>query len=214
MGIFRFRRAKDLASNFTHIYRTNGWRGRESVSGRGSDSDQTEELKIQLPIILTNLRVESLLDLPCGDLNWMKEVDLGPTSYTGADIVPDLIADLQERFQGSGRRFVCLDATRQNPGRFDAIFCRDMLVHLSREDITRCLTNFKKSGSKYLLTTHFTADRSYEELNAIGWRPINLTLPPFSFPAPIQILNEACTEGDGAFADKTISVWRLDELEI
>jgi 2-polyprenyl-3-methyl-5-hydroxy-6-metoxy-1,4-benzoquinol methylase len=111
----------------------------------------------------------------------MKDVDLGSISYTGADIVPQLISELQSRFEGSGKNFVCIDATRENPGPFDAIFCRDMLVHLSYKEILQTLKMFKASGSRYLLTTHFTGPRIFEDLKRLGWRPINFTAEPFVF---------------------------------
>jgi hypothetical protein len=32
-----------------------------------------------------------MLDAPCGDFNWMKEVDLSAVHYTGGDIVEPLV---------------------------------------------------------------------------------------------------------------------------
>jgi len=214
MKIFSLNFGRGLRSRFTRIYLNNGWAGVESLSGGGSDSDQTVQLKLELPLMLKDLGVKTLLDLPCGDLNWMKDVDLGSISYTGADIVPQLIADLTTRFRESGKEFVCLDSTRQKPGKYDAIFCRDMLVHLSHKDIIRTLKMFKLSGSKYILTTHFTGQRPFEDLKKLGWRPINFTLQPFSFPSPIRLLDERCSEAGGAFADKSIAVWRLEDITL
>jgi len=45
-------------------------------------------------------------------------------------------------------------------------------------------------------------------------RTLNLNLPPFSFPNPLRIINEKCTENGGAFADKSVGVWRLADLPI
>jgi hypothetical protein len=188
MRIFNLVAGRSLRSRFTRIYLNNSWGGLESLSGGGSDSDQTHQLKLQLPIILKDLGVETLLDLPCGDLNWMSGVDLGSISYTGADIVPHLISDLQSRFEGSYKKFVCLDATRENPGMYDAIFSRDMLVHLSYSDIVRTLSMFKKSGSKYLLMTHFTGPRIFVDPEIPSWQPINFTAEPFSFPPLLELL--------------------------
>ena len=212
MRVFSLVVRSRLRTRFTRIYLNNSWGGSESVSGGGSDSDQTHQLKIHLPLILKDLGVETLLDLPCGDLNWMSGVDLESISYTGADIVPHLISDLQARFESSDKKFVCLDATRENPGMYDAIFSRDMLVHLGYKDIVRTLSMFKKSGSKYLLMTHFTSPRIFVDPEIPSWQPINFTLEPFYFPAPIRILDEHCSEAHGAFADKSIAVWPLADL--
>jgi len=170
-----------------------------------------------LPGILEKLKVESLLDLPCGDLNWMSQVDLGEVSYTGADIVPELIDDLKKRFRDTDRQFLCLDSSKDPlVSGYDAIFCRDLLVHLSTQDIASVLSNFKASKSTYLITTHFTENRKYKNLPTvsfgIGWRAINFRLPPFSFPAPLLEINEGCTEGNGEFGDKSLAVWRLSDL--
>jgi hypothetical protein len=47
-----------------------------------------------------------------------------------------------------------------------------------------------------------------------SWRPVNLRLAPFNFPAPIDAIVEGSTEFDGDFADKTLGVWRLDEVNL
>jgi hypothetical protein len=209
--------SKDLVRKFSKVYKNGLFFGKESLSGRGSDADQTRLIKNELPGILKRLKVGSLLDLPCGDLNWMSEVDLGDVSYTGADIVPELIDDLKTRFRDTDRQFLCLDSSKDPiVSAYDAIFCRDLLVHLSTQEIASVLRNFKSSKSTYLITTHFTDNRRYKNLPAvslgIGWRAINFRLPPFSFPAPLLELNEGCTEGNGDFADKSLAVWKLSDL--
>src|SRR4051812_23723440 len=84
-------RRMTTADTFTEIYRSNAWDGTDSVSGRGSDASQTARLVTELPGVLRDLRVTSLLDIPCGDFFWMKQVDLAGIQYTGADIVPELV---------------------------------------------------------------------------------------------------------------------------
>ena len=83
---------------FTSIYRHNKWHGKESVSGVGSGSDQTEGVISELPGVLEELEVATLLDVPCGDFNWMRAVDLGHVEYTGADIVPELVQNNARQF--------------------------------------------------------------------------------------------------------------------
>jgi hypothetical protein len=77
-----------------HIYRRfqkNAWASRESVSGTGSELNRTYHLRRELPVLLSELKVRSLLDLPCGDFNWMAHVELGDIRYVGADIIAELI---------------------------------------------------------------------------------------------------------------------------
>lgn len=61
-------------------------------------------------------------------------------------------------------------------------------------------------SSRYLLTTTYTERQINVESATGGWRPLDLQLPPFNFPAPLAVINENCTEGDGQYADKSFGV--------
>jgi len=63
-----------MPSVFSQIHRNNLWGEQESVSGNGSSLAATANLRQELPPLLAGLNVTSLLDAPCGDFNWMKEV--------------------------------------------------------------------------------------------------------------------------------------------
>jgi len=97
--------------------------------------------------------------------------------------------------------------------RADVILCRDCFIHLSNKDIVKAIKNFKNSQSSYLLTTTFTGLAQNDNLvSGRGWRPINLTLPPFSFPPPLLMINEKCTEQNGKYTDKSLGLWHLNNL--
>lgn len=196
---------------FTQIYRRNVWGDPESVSGPGSSLMQTSVIREELPNLVSQICAKSLLDIPCGDFNWMKEVDLNLDLYIGADIVDELIAFNNLHFANTNRYFVKLDLTKNPLPAVDLIFCRDCLVHFSLFDILRALKNIKESGSKYLLTTTFTSVESNLEMVTGGWRPLNFQKMPFCFPEPLKIVNESCpTIG---FADKSLGLWRIDDID-
>ena len=94
----------------------------------------------------------------------------------------------------------------------DAIFCRDCLVHFSFGNIERAFRTMKASGATYLLTTTFTARDGNADIVDGDWRPLNLEAPPFNPPAPLDLIVEHCTEENGAYADKSIGVWRIADL--
>lgn len=198
---------------FTDIYRQNGWRGQESVSGTGSSLQQTDRVRRELPPLLKALGVRSMLDAPCGDFHWMSRVPLGVDRYTGLDIVPELVEALRRTHGRLGREFLAGDLAAAPLPEVDLIFCRDCLVHLPFQDIQVVLHNLKKSGSKFLLTTTFPATAANRDLRVAGkWRPLNLQLGPFYFPKPVRLINEGCTEMDGRFRDKSLGLWRLADL--
>lgn len=80
---FLFRR-RIVAKRFEHIYKHNAWVGISSVSGRGSDFDQAETIIMELPLLFEEFHVTSILDIPCGDFNWMRKINLKNYRYTGA----------------------------------------------------------------------------------------------------------------------------------
>jgi hypothetical protein len=184
----------------------------ESISGTGSSLQQTGELRQRLPLLLQHLGVRRLLDAPCGDFHWLRRVRLGDIEYIGADILSEEIAALNETCADGRRQFASADLLQDPLPKADAIFCRDLLPHLSFDEIAQLLSNFQRSAANYLLTTTFTEPRPNQDTADGNWRTLNLMLPPFSFPLPLCQLNEKCTEGGGAFADKSIGVWRLSDL--
>jgi hypothetical protein len=199
---------------FDKIYREQAWNihSDESVSGEGSTLTQTRTIAAALPDILRQLDIRSILDIPCGDFNWMRTVDLGAIRYIGADIVEDLVRRNGQRFASDLRTFLHLDLLCDDLPAADLVFCRDCLVHLSFEDIRKALANIRRNGAKFLATTHFTEETQNLDINTGGWRPLNLQLHPFLFPDPVLLVNEHCTEVDGAFADKCIAVWDVRSL--
>lgn len=96
---------KNTEQVFTDIYKTNKWRGKDSVSGTGSDVHQTKIVSKELPALFNEFGISSMLDIPCGDFHWMKDVDLTDIAYTGADIVSDLIRNNIERYRKDGVYF-------------------------------------------------------------------------------------------------------------
>lgn len=195
-----------------HEGRTWNYISNESVSGEGSTLQQTATLAAALPGLLRGLGVTSLLDLPCGDFNWMQQVDLQGFKYIGADIVAALVEKNNAQFASADRHFAQLDLLTDPLPACDLIFCRDCLVHLSFSDVMAALRNIKQCGITFLATTHFPEEAENQDIVTGGWRPLNFYKAPFAFPAPVGEINENCTEMDGMFADKSLTVWRVADL--
>jgi hypothetical protein len=197
---------------FSAIHKNNSWKGDQSVSGKGSDLRQTRNVIRELPKILRDLEVRSILDVPCGDFHWMSTVQLDDIRYIGADIVPAIIQANEEAHQKEARMFMVKNLITDELPAVDLIFCRDCLVHLSFQDIRRALQNICRSDARYLMTTTFTGREANDDIATGQWRTINLELSPFSFPPPVLILEEGCEEYDGEFSDKSLGLWTLESL--
>ncbi len=202
----------DPLTAFRYAYRHNLWSGDETPSGPGSSLEQTAAIAEALPRLFRRYGVRSLLDVPCGNFNWMSRVELPRIQYTGGDIVPEIIDEATRRHGTRDRRFLVLDLTRSPLPAADLLLCRDGLVHLSYADIAAAITNIRSSSIEYLLTTTFTAESGFRDIVTGDWRPLNLEAPPFSFPRPTELIPEHCTEQDGAFADKSLGLWRVADL--
>jgi len=208
---------------FTDIAQAKAWGDGETISGPGSTADATATIRAALPPLLRSLASFSprpdfagrgaggegaftLLDAPCGDHHWMSRVELDGIDYIGADIVEPIITTNRERFPD--RRFERRDIIADKLPQADAVLVRDCLVHLPYHEIGRALQNIVASGARWLITTHFPG-RVNHDIKLGSWRPLDLCARPFQLPKPVQIINEGCTEGNGAFADKSLGVWDL-----
>jgi hypothetical protein len=202
---------QQMTEVFRGIYSNNAWGSAVSHSGTGSDLEQTAVIRAVLPGLLGELGVASMLDVPCGDFHWMREVGLD-VDYTGGDVVPDLIAANQERYGNAQRRFRIIDIANDTLPTVDLVFCRDLLVHFSFDDALRAISNLKYSGSTWLLTTTFSERRENLDIATGQWRALNLERAPFNFPPPRRLINEQCSEYGDDWADKSLGLWRLGDL--
>ena len=204
----------NLKTKFSNVYENNLFKGRISRSGEGSDLVQTATIRSRLPRLIEELNIKKLLDAPCGDWYWMREVHLCVDEYLGVDIVDELIKKNQFTYGNKQISFQCLNLATDALPKSDLILCRDCLVHLSFDDALEIISNFKHSGATYLLTTTFSKRMRNEDLGSGFWRPLNLQLPPFNFPPPIILINENCTEENGQYSDKSLALWHLDDIKM
>jgi len=199
---------RDLESVFGYIYRHNVWEGDESAAGEGSDIAATRAVREQLPSLLQKWGVRSILDLPCGDSAWLASVPLD-VDYTGGDIVEEIVTRNRAR---TGRRFEVLDITKDDLPAADLLLCRDCLVHLPTSDVQRALATIARSGCKYLLTTTFLRLTRNVDIPAGDWRPLNLRMPPFDLPEPLDTIIEVDLAAVGDLPVKALGLWEISTL--
>ncbi|MFQ5439843.1 MAG: hypothetical protein ACE5DL_00095 [Nitrosopumilaceae archaeon] len=197
-------------SIFEEIYQTNRWNDSESRSGPGSNLKNTQLIRKEILKILKEYKINSILDVPCGDFNWMKEVKLDSISYIGADIVEGIILLNNKKYASKNKMFKKLDIVTDSLPTVDLILCRDLFIHLSINEIKNSIKNIKKSNSKYLLTTSFIERRKNEDIKTGSWRPLNLLIAPFNFPKPITTINEGWSEKE--YKDRTLLLWKIIDL--
>lgn len=193
---------------FTTIYRENQWEDGESRSGTGSSLRATAILRRELPRVLRELGIRSMLDVPCGDFHWMSHMDLSGIEYIGADIVADVIAE-NTRLYGRRGRFLMLNAARDPLPTADLVLCRDLMIHLSFAQVARVVGHVKESGATWLAATSFPACAANVDIRTGDCRDINLARAPFHFPEPTVLIDEGPHSGA---TGKAVGVWRVADL--
>lgn len=218
-GIFFYKGKSDRPGKqvFEHIFKENAWQCEETVSGPGSTLANTQNLRYSLSFALEKLAVKSVLDLPCGDMNYMAALNWNEINYYGADIVPEIVEANRSRFRAEPKmQFIQLDAVKEPLPTVDLIICRDMLIHFPLMDIWRFLENLRRSNAQYVLMTHYLVEAfAYlpdfpalnSEISLGDFRPVNLTAEPFYLPEPLFTINEN-------EYGKMLGLWRVNDIAL
>jgi hypothetical protein len=201
-------RGMTVEQRFTEVYEKNRWGSAESISGEGSTLEHTVAIREELPLIIKRLSIRSMLDIPCGDYNWMRAVAHGLESYIGADVVRALIDSNQERYSAPSVSFCQLDVTCDSLPRVDLVLCRDCLMHLSNAQVRAAIGNIVRSGSTWAALTSFHNSGRNRDTITGGFRALNLCQPPFEFPAPAISMDERWPPASNKFLD----LWKIEDL--
>ena len=151
---------------FSEIYEKNLWGGKVGTFYSGSEiSDIPAGLYIDVVRnFMRDREVRSVVDLGCGDFKIGRQISEACESYVGVDVVPALIEHLRDEYSSSRVSFACLDASLDDLPSGDLCLIRQVLQHLSNEQISRILK--KLSTFKYLIVTeHYPNDSNFRSFN-------------------------------------------------
>ncbi len=195
---------KKLSDRFSYIYKKNYWDDLESVSGPGSSFKNSKKITKMLKNIIIKYKIKKIIDAPCGDCNWIKELfNNKKLEYLGVDIVPDLVKKNQSKFKKyKNVNFKILDITSAKLPKTDLIICRDFLFHLSFNDGKKFLKNLYKSDFKYLITSSHSngTKNNFENIKDIesgDFRIINIFKKPYNFKKNYEVcINDFCDDAE------------------
>jgi len=169
-----------------------------SGSGAGSYLGLASEtsLRILKDTILSH-GVRSVVDIPCGDVNWILDSYVTDTLplYVGLDIVDAVITSNNKRYSHhENKHFFLWDATHcdlpkffnvttSTEQHFDLVHVRDVIQHMPLGQGVKYFCGIFRSGAKLLVTTTYPKIVKNKDLQTEGdWYKNNLELEPFSFP--------------------------------
>lgn len=202
-----------------------------SLSGPGSNAEQTVGVRMVLPVLLSLLGARSMIDVPCGDFNYMRTVLHAASTpagieYTGLDIVAPLVEQLQTTFgsaqakgatrphakghaKGHAISFARFDLSLEYLWPADVVVVRDILFHFDLPRANAVLRRIGLSGCRVALITTFPrgsnslSSRKYRIGHGFNsYASWNLEDAPFSLPPPLISVGE-----DGGRTDRIMGLW-------
>ena len=181
---------------FTRIYESGAWGKSEDpnrpfYSGSGSNKDHEIAVYVQsVGNFLRSFQVKpSVVDLGCGDFTVGSQIRKFCGRYVACDVVSNLIAFNRAKFKDLDVEFKVLDLIEDELPLGDVAFVRQVLQHLSNDQISRFVSRVSSSYN-FLVVTELlpslaTFDHNVDKLTGPGTRMghesgIVLTSPPFN----------------------------------
>jgi hypothetical protein len=141
---------------------------KETLSGSGSTMANTQNIRRELPQLIKKYSVTSMFDAPCGDGNWISNVELN-CSYVGGDLVSSFVSSAKRKELN-----VYDFDIRVNPfPPVDLWLCRACLYHLPWSHIRQALDNFISSDIPLALITSHVGTGESTDIKPGEFRRIN-----------------------------------------
>jgi SAM-dependent methyltransferase len=183
--------------SFTVTYSLGLWgKSKEGFySGPGSEYERAKEYIDYVRGFIRENKVRSVIDLGCGDFRVAQYFAREADSYVGCDIVKPLIDSNTARFGTNGILFRYLDIVRDELPQGDLCLARQVLQHLSNDDVKKVLRKMRKY--KHVLITdellnnltRVNADiRSGRNTRLTSKSNLLLERPPFNAPLEVVLL--------------------------
>jgi SAM-dependent methyltransferase len=190
---------------FSKIYANNTWGGNpgQFYSGKGSNIDFSQQYCEFIKNFIVKIAGDSItiVDLGCGDfrvgqilLQNLEALKI-QYQYIGVDIVPNLVEHNNIKYGNANVKFMCIDMIEQDLPKGDICLIRQVLQHLSNQDIKKILA--KISQYNYTFITESLPD---SELDCVP----NVDIPT---GADIRLKHSS-----GVFLDKP--PFNIDNIEL
>jgi hypothetical protein len=181
--------------NFDKVYTSNRWGKAGKGSGVGSTIEATENIRCFIDNFIIDNKIQSILDLSCGRMNWWPLVlDKHPNvKFMGYDVSSYVIGENKKEFKGMKNwSFDVRNAADDKPyPKCDLLICRHTLQHLSITDSIKITQKSMNSDATYIgFTTHTSVSINPTEDNGIQLLPntpncfkerfFNLSIRPFN----------------------------------
>ena len=234
----RYIRAAEHARNakltpqqvFSEIYRKGVWGnagGEGFYSGTGSSTQSIVEPYVAALTQFLATRPEdarNVVDLGCGDFSVGRQLLPSCSSYTGVDVVPDLIRHLQATVTDPRAQFKCMDMIDGELPAGDVCLIRQVFQHLSNAQIAKVLAKLDRYRTVFI-TEHFPPDSvalvpNKDKVHGGSIRffensAVYVERAPFNFaPGRMELVLEVPDHGFEGFESGTIRTFKFDFSDV
>ena len=166
---------------------------------------RTSSVSYMEPWII-NLEIRTVFEAPCGIY---QPVDLN-CFYMGGDPNRLVVHENQQQTKRTNIRFRHVNMLYTRFPSVDLFVCPDFLEWLSFAEAQRVLRRILASKPRFLALTGYSLLTETWDTFLGDFRPLNLRLPPFHFPEPIETLRVPLISGGRS--DRCLMVWKADDL--
>lgn len=167
----------NIRETFGTIYARSIWGG---GSGAGSDLRHTVMYVAYVQHFMEKYSVKTVVDVGCGDWRFSQYLDFDNREYLGVDVVDSVIAANTSSFGRGNVKFQVADATEFVVPPCDLLLCKDVLQHLSNDNV-RAILERSKVAAHALITNDYCAVN--HDCKNGDTRPLDIRLEPFGAAA-------------------------------
>jgi SAM-dependent methyltransferase len=168
-------------------------------SGAGSYGSVAEQYISTIVDFIQRNEIKSVVDVGCGDFSIGSRLVPHVERYVGLDVSSVVIHHNAARFANERIRFIECDATRDQLPSGELCLIRQVLQHLSNDDIQSIVSRTVMTYRFVIVTEHYPATKAFKAFNVdkragCGIRVVNgsavyLGHPPYKFEVGQTLLD-------------------------
>ncbi len=177
---------------FTDIINSNQWGYKNQkypiCTGIGSSENNTIKYRKLLKNYIINNHIKSVIDVGCGIWEFYHN-EFDDVTYIGIDCVKKVIDFNKERYASKKKIFIYADLLniKNNIPNVDLCIIKDVLQHLSNENIVTLLEKVKKKAKYILLIQDFNQIQDNQNIKNGNYRPLLYSMQPLKQFNPIPL---------------------------